>query len=445
MSSVASSLKADGVEQQLLVSTAAPASRAHAAAPAPLPQDEASISSAGRLRGTAMVVRDVAETMAQSAVWQAQQVQSSAPDQVQASSEAAPLGRHDVRVDALAEAQVTATATFSSLSTVIGIGTLNIEMGKWSNSSSTFATNPNWPKANVTMGPQDNTLERVRDRINAAGVGVIASVVSDATGSRLVLSATSTGADNGFRIQAEPGSTAQLMAQANQIAKFAYSPDQDSAGQGMQLLQSAQDAQVSVDGRPLSSDANVLDDQVTGLRLNLKTTTSGASRLDVQSNDEGIKRRLQSLAASMQDLQQQVQQPSTSGDTVSRQAQQDARQEAQQALDTVKANLTGPDAPSWQSIGLSWDEQRGVQQQDVSWTPELRKTGQQLFATLASQLPTRDIPPRAAEQAASPWGAATSTNPSAVAVQRNRQRLLDQYTLPAPASAEQLRQDLPVS
>ncbi len=445
MSSVASSLKADGVEQQLLVSTAAPASRANAASPAPLPQDEASISSVGRLRGTAMVVRDVAETMAQSAVWQAQQVQSSAPDQVQASSEAALLGSHDVRVDALAEAQVTATATFSSLSTVIGIGTLNIEMGKWSNSSSTFATNPNWPKANVTMGPQDNTLERVRDRINAAGVGVIAAVVSDATGSRLVLSATSTGADNGFRIQAEPGNAAELMAGANHISKFAYSPDQDGSGQGMQLLQNAQDAQVSIDGRALSSDSNVVDDQATGLRLSLKTATSGPSRLDVQPNDDGIKRRLQSLAASMQDLQQQVQQPGTSGDTLSHQAQQDARQEAQQALDTVKTNLMGPDAPSWQSIGLSWDEQRGLQQQDVSWTPELRQTGQQLFAALASQLPTGDKGPSAPGMAASPAGVAASAHPSAVAVQRNRQRLLDQYTLPAPASAEQLRQDLPVS
>jgi flagellar hook-associated protein 2 len=440
MSSVASTLKADGVEQQLLVSTAAPASRAAAAPQAPVSLDEASISSTGRMRGGALVVNDVVQSMAQDAIWQAQRVHSSAPQQIQASAGSAPAGGHDVSVDALASTQVTATATFSSLSTVVGIGTLNIEVGKWSNGASTFATNPNWPKANITLSNADNTLERVRDRINAAGVGVIAAVVSDATGSRLVLSATNTGADNGFRVQAQPVNPTEAMAHVNQLSKFSFSPDQDKSGQGMQLQQGAQDASLSVDGRALRSASNVVDDQATGLQLNLKATTSAPARLEVQTDDDGIQRRLQSLAASLQDLHQQVQQPTTTGDVHGQQA----RQDAQAALDTVKAHLTGPDASAWQAIGLSWDEQKSMQQQDVNWTPESRQRGRQLFGALAAQLPPQQPLPLPAAHA-DDGASASAVTPTSGAVQRNRQRLHDQYALPEPAPAEQLRQDLTVS
>ncbi len=438
MSSVASTVKADVVEQQMLVSTTAPVPRAATTAPPPLSKDEASISSTGRLRGTTMVVRDAIQGMAQIAMWHAQKVQSSAPDQVQASADAAPTGSHDVRVDALADTQVTASATFSSLSTVIGIGTLNIEVGKWSGGSSTFATNPNWPKANVTMSPKDNTLERVRDRINAAGVGVTATVVSDATGSRLLLSASNSGENNGFRIQAEPVSAEQAMAHVNELSKFSFSPDQDGSGPGMQLMKSAQDAQVTVDGRTLRSASNVVDDPVTGLQLSLQGTTAETARLDVKPDDDVVKHRLQSLVAGIHDLQGQAQQVATAGEGNVDQA----RQEARGVLDTVRASLTGPDAASWQAIGLSWDAQQGVRQHDVTWTPELRQTGQRLFATLATAMPaTNDTAPLPASASAP----SASLKTSEAAVQRNRQLLLDQYTVPSAASAEPLRQALAVS
>jgi hypothetical protein len=89
--------------------------------------------------------------------------------------------------------QSDSAATLSSLSIAIGIGvdidTLDIELGNWSGPQSTFVPNPQWPKASVNAGTKDISLERVRDRINAAGVGVLAVVVSDATGSRLLLRA----------------------------------------------------------------------------------------------------------------------------------------------------------------------------------------------------------------------------------------------------------------
>jgi flagellar hook-associated protein 2 len=447
MSSVGSTLKAEGVDQHLLVSASAHAARQAIPPSDSPPPDEASISSAGRLRGASMVVSDVVQSLAQDAVWRAQQVQSSAPHQVQASSESASPGGNVVSVKSLASAQVTSTASFSSLSTVIGIGTLNIEMGTWGGSSSTFATNPNWPKASVSLNSNDNTLERVRDRINAAGVGVIAAVVSDATGSRLVLSARSTGADNGFRIQADPGEAAAQAIASNQIDQFTYDPAQGGAASGMQLVQPAQDAKLSVNGRALGSDSNVMDDSVTGLRLSLQRPTDAPVQLQVQPDDETIQRRMQSLAASSQDLMTQVLQPSADSDAMG----QDARQAALRVLDTLKANIGGSEAAAWQAIGLSWDEQTGIRHQDVSWSGELKRQGQALFAALSRQLPTATddaLPNQGGQPAALPaerTGERPAPSTSTAAVDRNRQRLLDEYTTAAPASTEMARQDLAVS
>ena len=52
----------------------------------------------------------------------------------------------------------------------------------------------------LTIGPGTKTLAQVRDAINGANAGVTASVLTDASGSRLVLRSTATGAANGFRI-----------------------------------------------------------------------------------------------------------------------------------------------------------------------------------------------------------------------------------------------------
>lgn len=448
MSTVGSTLKADTVDQQLLVTAPAPAVRPQTVAPEQLAPDETRISSTGRLRGSAMVVHDVVDSLAQAHVWHAQQVHSSASQQVQASSENARAGSNVVAVQALASAQVTSTPAFSSLSTVIGIGTLNIEMGKWGGSSSTFATNPNWPKASVALGAQDNTLERVRDRINAAGVGVVAAVVSDATGSRLVLSATSTGADNGFRIQAEP---AELNGQAlanNPIRQFAFDPATADGSDGMQLLQAAGDARLTVNGRALSSESNVVDDSATGLRLSLHAATQSPVQLNVQQDDDTIHRRLQSLAASSRDLLTQLQQPPTGDDGSSQQA----RQEARQVIDTLQANLTGPQAASWQAIGLNWDDQAGIRQQQVSWTPALKQQGQALFAALNHQWPSAPEGAQAALASPAPQrplrapDASDQSPANPAVVQRNRQRLIDQYAAAAGAApAETTRQDLAVS
>ena len=52
----------------------------------------------------------------------------------------------------------------------------------------------------VSVGPPAESLAQLRDKINAANAGITASVLTDASGARLVLRSSATGEANGFRI-----------------------------------------------------------------------------------------------------------------------------------------------------------------------------------------------------------------------------------------------------
>lgn len=228
----------------------------------------AKLSAEGRRQGAAAALEDATQRLLDPATWMATQAISSRPDIVQAASDSqTPTGEYRIEVRSLASAQTTSSATFSGLGTTIGLGTLNLEVGSWNGSMSAFMTNPNWPKASLTIGPKDNSLERVRDRINASGVGVLASVISDATGSRLVLRASATGGHNAFKIDATPDEAEVAVKGQADLRALGFDPLTNPVGMGQ--LQAAQDAEVRLNEQSLQSPYNTIRQAETGLTLQL--------------------------------------------------------------------------------------------------------------------------------------------------------------------------------
>lgn len=272
----------------------------------PQVEDVAEISFAGMQQSAVTALAEAASQLTSKTLWSSTVSSSSEPAAVTARSNAqTPAGAYQVEVAQLASSQVTSTSTFSSLSTVVGLGTLNIQMGSWDVPPTTFAPNPNWPKANVVLGPKNDTLDRVRDKINAAGLGVVATVVSDATGSRLVLRSTGTGADNGFKITTEEAASPQAASQSKQdiVALSALGFDPSSMGEaGMQLLQSASNAQVQINDESVESPLNVIESQA-GLSLILKNTTNGPATISVGPDRTGMQQAAQNFAQAYNTLQ----------------------------------------------------------------------------------------------------------------------------------------------
>lgn len=269
-------------------------------------EDATEISQAGMQQSVMALMAEAASRLASPQLWAATQATSSDAALVSARSTAqTPVGDYQIEVGQLATGQATVSAAFSSLSTVIGLGTLSIEMGTWDQAQSTFAPNPNWPKANVVLGPKNDTLDSVRDKINAAGLGVVASIVSDATGSRLVLRSTGTGADSGFKVSTEEPDAPSAPGQSNEdiVALSALGFDPSSMGTGdMQLLQSASNAQAQVNDESIESPLNVIESK-TGLSLTLKGTTDTPVRVSVKPDVQGIQQAALGFTQAYNDLQ----------------------------------------------------------------------------------------------------------------------------------------------
>ena len=121
------------------------------------------------------------------------------------------------------------------------------------------------------------TLDQIRDSINnqLSGVGVSASIISDSSGARLVLSSELTGAGNDI----------SLTSTGADLAALNIDGTQQQAGSGAGWLTQAKDAKYSIDGLQMSSK----DNTITGLQgLSIKLLEEGTTTLSVSTNADGI-------------------------------------------------------------------------------------------------------------------------------------------------------------
>lgn len=460
MASVGSTAKVESIDLHAVVgavpSFARPAP--HATPHLQAPEQDTQISAAGKLKSATSAVLDAAARLARAQTWSATKATSSDPSALEVSAQRAQSGSHTVVVDALAQAQTTASATFSSLSTVIGLGTLNIELGSWNASQTAFATNPNWPKASVTLGPKDTSLERIRDKINAAGIGVIASVVSDATGSRLVLRSTATGASNGFKVSAEPDA-GQSNAAAQSLAALGFDPSRIKGGEGMSLQQAAQDAQVRIDERSLSAPQNLIEDPVTELSLGLKAAGPTPVSVQIEPDPQAIAKDVTSLAQAYNDMASQLSSDEAQADGPTAQAARDIQRSMTAAFSPDTGSAAAPLASGLNAVGVQLDAQGRLQVDEARLMQALSRAPDQvaplfasidasrpsqpglagqLLATQAAQAPEANTPdadaaspgepPASATPASATPASATPANGSqTTAGALYRQKLLEQY------------------
>ena len=124
---------------------------------------------------------------------------------------------HTLEVTSTARAHTLTSIRYESADAVVGDGTLDFRFGTTTYSGGsydTFTENTERATASITIDSSNNTLDGIRDAINAADVGVRASVVDDGQGFLLVLVSDQTGANHSMEITATEGDTAGLSALA---------------------------------------------------------------------------------------------------------------------------------------------------------------------------------------------------------------------------------------
>lgn len=143
---------------------------------------------------------------------------------------------HTVTVTNLATTATQYSDAFATADTTFGTGTFSVQVGSGT------------PTV-VTVDSSNNTLNKLVAYINGKGLGVTASIMSDANGARLLLTSKTSGAPGDITFSA------------------------NTTGLTMTEGVNGVNASLTVDGVPVSSSSNVVNSAIPGVTLNL---TSGA-------------------------------------------------------------------------------------------------------------------------------------------------------------------------
>jgi len=240
------------------------------------------LSTYGKVQSALSTLRDAASKLTSPSTWGGTLATSSDTSAVTVSAgTGASVGNVSVQVNQLAQAQtVVGTTAYASASTTVGQGSLTITLGAWGtdgNGGTTFTDKAGATAITVNIGAGQDTLAGIRDAINAAGAGVTASIVNDATGSRLTLRSNATGETNGFRIDASGG-----------LTDLGYDPRVGVTS----LIQTlpAQNARALINGIEISSESNTLKEAIDGLNITLLKTTSVPASVAVSQDKDSIKK-----------------------------------------------------------------------------------------------------------------------------------------------------------
>lgn len=163
-----------------------------------------------------------------------------------------------VTVNQLAAGQTLVAPPLSGLATPVGQGQLTLTV--------------NGQSQTITIDSTNNTLAGLAQAIKNANLGVTASTITDASGTRLVVKGP-TGSANAF-------SLTQLNGDAS-LAQFTFDPatyDPNAPTQtGFTRSQKAQDALVNVDGVDVVKSTNSFSDVLQGVTINLQSASPGTS------------------------------------------------------------------------------------------------------------------------------------------------------------------------
>lgn len=202
-------------------------------------------------------------------------------------------GDYSIEVSKLAQSQKLASAGQLNAQAVVGTGTLTFDFGTISGGTlgtdgkyvgAGFTSNGAGSKQ-VTIDSSHNTLDGIRDAINAANIGITASVINDGSSTpyRLAFSNSQTGEASSMKI-----SVSGDAALGNLLN---HDP---SGSQALTQTVAAQNAELKVDGLAISKASNTISDVVPGVTLTLKKTNAGSpTNLSVTRDTDTVKANVQ--------------------------------------------------------------------------------------------------------------------------------------------------------
>ncbi len=250
------------------------------------------VSSYGQLSSLLGTLQTAANKLTSATLWNRATASSSDETAVSVTGSSAAPGSFAISVQKLATSQtVVSTSSYGAATEPVGAGTLTLDIGSWDLPPMNFVPHVGRTPVVVTTSASD-TLQTLRDKINEAGAGVTASIVTDSSGARLSLRSTATGAENGFRLTAADGDGNNTDAAG--LSRFAFDPASGNLNTEQKVP--AANALATVNGINVSSATNELSTVVDGLTIRLRKEGPGSVDVTVSSDREAVKTAVKDFA-----------------------------------------------------------------------------------------------------------------------------------------------------
>jgi flagellar hook-associated protein 2 len=169
----------------------------------------------------------------------------------------------NISVGSLASAQTLEFTGFLSKQDQVGMGSLNIDFGTWSDDS--FSSNQTSTSQTITINQSNNTLEDLAKELNALQ-GVNATVTNKGNGTYSLIVNSATGASNALKIAATEASGSSGL----------LSFDNSTTNSTKQVV-AAGDASLNINGVQVSRSSNIVTDLIDGYEFKLNAVTSSAA------------------------------------------------------------------------------------------------------------------------------------------------------------------------
>ena len=219
-----------------------------------------------------------------------------------AAGSGAVAGTHSIEVSTLAQAHKLASNGFASEFDTVGTGTLTFSFGTWA--AGTFTANSSAATGVVTIGAGQSSLAGIRDAVNAANIGVTATIVDDgsAAGKRLVFTSSS-GAAMSLKVGVADDDGNPLDAAG--LSQLAYDPAAaPGAGRNLTQTVAAQNAALTIDGIAITKPSNVISDAIAGVTVTLSKTNVGTpATITVAADPKASVAAVEAFVKSYNDVQ----------------------------------------------------------------------------------------------------------------------------------------------
>ena len=228
------------------------------------------ISTYGEIKSLTSKLGDIVSKLTRDSAWNGVSISSSNPTLSGTMTGIAATGTYNIQVTHLAQAQTTALG---------GAGGIALAKDQAMGAAGTIKLTMGTESKDIAIESSD-TLTKIATKINEAGMGIQASIVTNVDGQeRLMLRSKETGTDKAFTVDL---SSAPALGQATP--------------------QTAQNAKVKLNGMDVESSSNTFANTIPGMSFTVSEVTSTAATLNVKADTEAMKKNIQEFVDTYNEL-----------------------------------------------------------------------------------------------------------------------------------------------